>query len=202
MRIGIDIDGVLTDFETYWTERATKYLYEHGREVKYFHCYDLDIAFGFRKSKESIWEDSERDAYNKFMDELFIDYDKHCHVRYTAKEVVDKLKELGHEIVIVTRRHHSYHWFNSDDARNKVKSFLDNNGIAYDYILFAEKNKKDDCEALKIDVMLDDNPYVFDELRETGVTTVCFSTNYNEDKEYADYRVYSWYEFLYLIENM
>ena len=50
--------------------------------------------------------------------------------------------------------------------------------------------------------MLDDNPYVFEELKDTNVTTVFFSTNYNEDKDYADYRVYSWYEFLYLIENL
>ena len=53
-----------------------------------------------------------------------------------------------------------------------------------------------------LDIMLDDNPYVFHDLKGSNIKTVCFSTNYNEDDEYADYRVYSWYEFLYLIENI
>ncbi len=46
MRIGIDIDGVLTDIEKFQIEYGSKYFYEKGINIVNYKGYEITELFG------------------------------------------------------------------------------------------------------------------------------------------------------------
>jgi len=56
MRIGIDVDGVLTDIETYMWDYGSKYLMDWDMEVSIDHNeYSTIDAFGWDEEKNNIF---------------------------------------------------------------------------------------------------------------------------------------------------
>lgn len=186
MRLGIDIDGVLTDFEGYFTEESSRYQFIHNLPVYFKPVYDLDISSGMKAGSLE---------YKEYLSAVLHSYFIGCNVRRYASEVIKKLRLLGHEIIIITKRHSSY--CDDETGKKEVIKFLEKNDIEYDDIVFAShsSNKRVECESLDLDVMLDDNPYVVEDLRGSSVKMVVYHATYNYDYKDVD-RVYSWYEFL------
>ena len=93
MRIGIDIDGVLTDLEEFEIDYGSKYFYEKGilEDVK------TKINFNY----EELYMDEKYS--NEFWFEAIQDYIK-IRPRNFACEVINKLKEDGNVICIITNR--------------------------------------------------------------------------------------------------
>lgn len=201
LRLGIDIDGVITDFEGYWMEEAAKWKQVRGQKVVYYPQYGLERAYGFRNSSGDLLEDGEKE----FIRDTFLGYANHGSIRKYASEVLHILHERGHYIVIVTKRHLTYVSFGykEDRAKEEVIKFLKENDIYYDEIVFAEEsgNKREECERLSLDLLLDDCPYVVDELYGSIVKVVMMTMLFNAAIKNVD-RVYSWYEFLYYIDKL
>lgn len=201
MRLGIDIDGVLTDFDSYWREDGAKWQYLNGHDVVYKQSYNLNYSYGFTdETGKILHNDSDR-----FKHEMFFKYARECRARANAAEVMGRLRNMGHELYIITKRHLTYveAGYDIHEARQEVLDWLFYNNIYYDYIEFAEPcgEKREECERLKIDYLFDDCPYVVNDLKGTNIKCVVMSTFYNMNFE-ADYRVYSWFEFLALIEKL
>jgi uncharacterized HAD superfamily protein len=105
----------------------------------------------------------------------------------------------------VTKRYNSYTWLSIDDAKKEVKNFLDINNIYYDEICYTEEHqdKKEYCEQLSLDILLDDNPYEIQALKDSSIKSICFNAGYNHNNTDGVFaRVYSFYEFLELIESL
>ena len=196
MRIGIDIDGVLTDIEQFVIDYISKYCVENKIEYKIGDSYyDYCKTFSIRK-------ETEMDFWKQYLEYYAI----HEKARPFASEIIKKLKSDGHEIYIITAR-----WLTNreDNLGNKMRQFVENwlteNKIFYDKLIFSkaakEKKSKEILEN-KIDLMIEDSPNNINELS-NFVPIICYHAEYNKDYEGDKImRCYSWYDIYQKINNL
>ena len=191
MIIGIDIDGVLTDMFGYVYKASKKYNKENkikGEKIK--SSLHFNEHFG--------WSDEQCD---KFWDESIWEYSKNVKFYKSASKYIKKLKNDGHEIYIVTKRH-----FLSDDDEDgtRMKTLLSNQLSKYDKI-FAVNRQTTKLTPLidnKVDIMIDDEVKNIEEISKL-IPTICYTTKYN--KAYSNqnmYRCKNWREIYNLISNL
>ena len=186
MRIGIDIDGVLTDMERFLADYGSKYCVENNLPINIEKVeYDEFKTFNWTE-EQGI----------KFWNEYIIYYATKYPAREFASEIIKKLKEEGHEIYIVTAR---------DDygvpkeyvgkMRGEiVPKWLEENKIPYDKIIYTEGSKLPYVVGNYIELMIEDSPEIIKELS-SKIQVLCFNCQYNENiKGQNITRVYGWYE--------
>ena len=184
MKIGIDIDGVLTNEHDYIINNGTKYFAE--KNIPYnvsINIYDSPELFNV--SKEN---------YNMFWGYHLIDYFVNIPTRQYAKEIIKKLKEEGNEIYIITARPFTYTESKfKEDMINITKEWLAKNEIYYDELVFSN-TKLEDCNRLGIDIMIEDKPTNILSVSKS-IPVICYDQPYNKEiiKENI-YRCYSWYD--------
>lgn len=196
MRIGIDIDGVLTDLERYSVDYLSKYCVENNIDFNIGES-DYEIYKTFNITKEQ-----ENDFWNQNL-ELYAKNEK---ARSFSSEVIKKLKEDGHEIYIVTAR-----WLtNRDDEmgsnmRKLVKNWLFENEIIYDKLIFTRARKEQKHQEIRdnqIDLMIEDSPNNVNQLSSI-VPVICFDAGYNRKCEGKNImRCYSWYDIYRTINSL
>lgn len=192
MNIGIDIDGVLTDFEKWQLEVGSKFFLKYGKRIVNPDGYDSDTVFNV--SKEIDFE---------FWKENLADYAKNEPARRYAGEVVNKLQQEGNKIYIITARYLT----NRDDElgkqmRKMVIEWLKNNGINYDEIIFSPDDKLSTCKDNKIDIMIEDCLENINSISSI-IPVICFNASYNKScKGKNIYRCYTWYDIYSTIQNM
>lgn len=191
MRIGIDIDGVLTDISREMLDNGSKFFYENNIEFK-LNSLEYDDCKMLGVNEKNVL---------KYWNACLVSYVENCPIREHAKEVIKKLKEK-HEIYIITSRDE---YGMPEDFYGKMqeltKKWLEKNGIKYDKLIFTnEKLKK--CKENNIDIMIDDSPSKIYEVSKE-IKTFCYDVPYNiyvKGKNIT--RVYSWYDILNKIEKM
>ena len=191
MRIGIDMDGVITDLTRFVTNYGIKFCYENN--IKYeIHPKEYNEARALGISEE----EAER-FWNRYMPYYATQYP----AREFASEVIKKLK-VSNEIYIVTAR-------NEDglppEAYGKMKEFvnkwLEKNEIEFDKIIYTKGSKLPYCLDNNIDIMIEDAPMNIQEIS-TKIPVFCFDNSYNVGIEGENItRVYSWYDVLRVIES-
>lgn len=184
MRIGIDIDGVLTNDDDYILDTTIKYCYENNLKL-----YDDPYKYEYRKFD---WND---EILNEYRAQYFWKYVDEEPARKFASEVIKKLKEEGHEIYIITGRYKSVEDSETGNImRNKIKNWLQNNNIVYDELVFTTAPKIPDIKSRKIDVMIEDSPKTIPVISEI-THVLCYDTRYNRDLQCDNMtRVFSWYD--------
>lgn len=171
MRIGVDVDGVLTDLEAY----QLKYGKKHFKDVTDIDETGYDICDIFHCTKE------ERE---KFWTKYIWGYCLTDSPRQDAKAVIQKLVEDGHEIYILTGRSHT----TEDNVRGALfrkmlEHWLEKNGISYDDIYYCSEEqssteKYDLCKKLGIDIMIEDKAENINLIKDIA-DVVCIRTGYN-----------------------
>lgn len=195
MKIGIDIDGVLTDIEKWQLDYGSKFYYEnYHKGIINNKGYETDEIF-----------DSSRECDNLFWDKYFKDYSVNVEVRKFAAEIISNLKNEGYEIYIITARgsflSHSSSVMSKKENEQIVKKWLNKNNIYYDQIIFSPEDKLDICINNKIDIMIEDKVDNINKIS-TKIPVICYNAGYNEVcKGKNIYRVYSWYDIYYTIKN-
>lgn len=185
MRIGIDIDGVLTDLEQYQLDCGSKYVYEHFKSgVVNGEAYETFDILGI-----------DNDTDDLFWKEYLEDYATLEPARKFAAEVIGKLRSDGYEIYIITAR---YLTDRNDELglrmRTKVKDWLLKNGICYDKLIFSPEDKLNVCKDNSIDLMIEDKVDNIKKISEV-IPVICFNASYNRDLEGNNIiRCYSWYD--------
>ncbi len=188
MRIGIDIDGVLTNYENFIRVYGTKFNYEENIEMK-----NLD----FSKYDEQETYNWTNEQYEKFWNQYLEWYATKYPAREYSSEILKTLKNRGNEIIIITARNNEgLPKEKHQEMKVLVKQWLKENDIIYDKLIFSESSKRKICIEEKIDVMVDDSPYVLEELK-NDIKTVCFDASYNKNIETI--RVYEWYQLLQIL---
>ena len=188
MRIGIDIDGVLTDVERWQLDYGSKFYYErYQKEIVDFEGYDTNQIFNVDdKLDEEFWR------------EYFKEYSLNVEVRKFANEVIDKLKQDGHQIYIITARgsflSHSADVMSIEENQQIVLNWLKNNHINYDKIIFSPEDKLDICKENNIDLMIEDKVDNINKISKI-IPVICFHAGYNKDCKNSNIiRCYSWYD--------
>lgn len=149
MRIGLDVDGVLTNLEKYQLQKGIEYF---GKEKLIDEsAYDIREMFGCtEEERERFWI--------KYIWEYCL-LEKS---RDGASELTQKLKSNGDYIYIITGRAHTTEKNMCGILFRKMLIYkLKKDGIKYDDIFFCNENnsaneKYEICKRLNLDVMIDD----------------------------------------------
>lgn len=173
MSIGVDIDGVLTDFERFVNSHGIKYFKKtRNTQIVDPNGFDVDQVFGVSKKQlRKFWR-------------------KHCYsyciaesARDGASEVISALRREGKTITIITGRMKSYNKnLLGVLMRNSVKFWLWKNNIEYDKIIFCQENdnKVEICNDLGIEIIVEDKPQNILAISK-AIPTICVDASYNRE---------------------
>ena len=192
MNIGIDIDGGLTKFERELVDYATKMSVDEGWPI------DIDLS-QYDELKAFKWN---TDQTMKFWNKYILKYFEETAPRTFAPEVIEKLRNDGHKIILITARDEygvpQEHWGKEQQI---TKDWLSKNNIKYDKLIF-ETEKMQPCIENKIDVMIEDSPHNIEELS-SKIKVIKFDCQYNRDVSNKNVSTaYSWYHIYDIIEEM
>ena len=192
MNIGIDIDNVISNFNEVLKEEFLK----HDKELR-----NTGIVNPNLYVTQGMFDWSEDEIWGFYLENIGR-IAKSLEVKPGAKEYIDKLKEDGHMIVIITGRD------NGDyaDPWNITENWLKQKEIKYDKLIITDayKNNKhaktEKCFENNIDIMIDDSIHNCMDCIENNITTLLMDTPYNRvEKDMI--RVNNWEEVYEFIKN-
>lgn len=191
MNIGIDIDGVLVDDDTYRLDTMAKYCFENKLP-------NLDNPYKY-EDKCNWSKEIEEDYRQKY----YYEYLKNAPVKAFAPEVIEKLHNEGNKIIIVTGRYKTQENSNTGEKMRKYTSdWLSKNNIIYDEICYAYCPKLKEIKEKNIDIMIEDSPETISKIVEI-TKVLCFDNRYNRDLICNNMtRVFSWYDIYRKINNL
>ena len=183
MKIGIDIDDVLTDTSKVIVEFFQKYE-TSGDGMKHI----VEIMRG-----ELLTENIKK-FYNLYINQML--REANLKDKYAA-EVINRLFSEGNQIYFITAR--SEEKFKGSEQIT-IETLRDNN-IKYSKIIFNASEKAKICSRNNIDFFVDDSVRNCEEVSKMGIETVVFTTKINENIKTNIARVSSWRELENRIEN-
>ena len=101
-----------------------------------------------------------------------------------ASQIIDKLKEDGHELCIVTSRPDSGY----DDLKGRIEKGLKANEIHIDTIYTDARDKGSYCKEHNFDLLIDDNIRQIESAKSHGIQAILF----NELKSYNGLQTTTW----------
>ena len=165
MRIGIDIDDTLTDVKEELIEAGEKYARSLGKDIK------VDKNFEDKNNNGNKWQEMFQFNYEElkyFLKDIQESITNKAKPRENVVEVINKLKNDGNEIIIITARDSEFH----DDPYKYSKDWLDKNNIYYDKLVVNARNKDDACIKEKIDLFIDDSESNCLKVKKAGIKTI------------------------------
>ncbi len=150
MIIGIDIDDTLTNIHDKLIDASFDYAKQLGKEVNVNKSHVDDS-----KNDGNIYQQMFGFTYAElkyFLREIQESITETAKPRKDVRKVLEDLHKDGHKIVIVTARDYEFH---EDPYAQSIK-WLKDNKIYYDKIIANARNKYMVCDALDIDVFIDD----------------------------------------------
>ena len=190
MKIGIDIDNVISNFND---TLLNEYLL-HDKELRNSGIINKNAEY-VRRGMFDWSEDEEITFYKNNIEKIV----KKLGVIEGAKEYIDKLHDDGHIICIITGRDNGEH----TEPYNMTKKWLEDNNIYYDDLILTDtydkRAKTKQCLEHNIDIMIDDSVRICSDCIENGITTILMDTPYNKYSNIQ--RVKSWEEFYRYVSN-
>lgn len=187
MRIGLDIDNVISNFE----EDIEKEYLKHNAKVidktKWIDegRYDWSIEQSIKFYKSNI----ERIATN------------FSTINFATKNI-DKLKEDGNQIYIISGRDNGEY----KNPYEMTKKWLEENHIYYDKLIltnaYDNHAKTEECKKNNIDIMIDDSPRICMNLQENGIKVLMMERKVMKQKDFNIERVSTWQEIYTKISSM
>lgn len=190
MKIGIDLDGVVIDSETTFRTYEEIYAVEelggkkitNSEEPKFQQRYD--------------WTKEEQ---KQFIDKYFLEVSKNSGLMSGFVPVYKRLKEQGHEFVVITARGGFV-----EEMKDDAERVLNENGIVFDKYYWKNDDKVQACLDEKVDLMIDDDHRIIKRLNDNGIKTLYFrDTNLLRLPETElNYEVNNWGDiYRYINEN-
>lgn len=190
MKIGIDIDGVILDYE-----RVLK---------TYGDLYDF-----IELKKSGIVNRNEhylRDRYNwteeermNFVNKYFLKLSKIAPFIPGAKDVINMLQKDGNELIVISARGGMV-----EEMKDVAMERFDQEKIKFDKYYWKQIDKLEVLQREKIDVMIDDSYAVCKELSENKIKTIYFRDKEMKKLEQNEYlkEVSNWGEIYRYIKGM
>ena len=149
MKIGIDIDDTISEtFETL-LPYSQKYTIEDLKKESKIYIKD-EYANHFYIVYMNGWNEKEAtDFWSKYYGEIL----KKVNIKKFASEVINKLKQEGHKIYLITAR-----WdMPNDDIQGITKQWLIENNVEYDELIINVSDKLKLVKEKNIDIFIDDS---------------------------------------------
>ena len=190
MRIGIDIDNVISNFNEMLLET---YLI-HDKELRNTGIINPNAKY--IRTGMFDWSNEEELSFYKDNIEGIA---KKLKVKEKVKEYIDRLHSDGHLIYIITGRDNGEY----SEPYNMTKKWLDENNIYYDNLILTDAYdmhaKSLECLKNDIDIMIDDSVRICSDLITSGITTILMDTPYNRKINIK--RVKNWEEFYEFVSS-
>ena len=192
MNIGIDIDNVISNFDEALLEEYLK----HDNDLRGTGI--VNKALHITHGMFDWTEKEEREFYLANIERIV----KTLNVKDGAKEYIDKLKQDGHNIFIITGRDNGEY----TNPVEMTQKWLKENNIYYDKLIFTNAYKNDKhgktekCFENNIDIMVDDSVHICKDCMENNITTLLMDRVVTR-KEKGMTRVKDWKEIYEFISN-
>ena len=189
MRIGLDIDNVITDFDK-------KILEEFYKEDKNKRNKGIINPNGNWIKNMFDWSEEEvEEFFNKNMQEFAKVFEPRKKVKY----YMDKLLKNGHQLYLISHRSFPHY----TNAYEVTKNWLKDNNIHYTKLILSNStNKSKECKENNIDIMFDDVRKNCHQLIENGINCYLMGTNYNQKNINNLKVVKDWKELYEVISKM
>ena len=189
MRLGIDIDNVLSNFN----DVLLKDYLEYDKELRNNGIINKDVYI----RKMFDWsEDEEKNYYKNNIERIAQDFTpiKDC------SKYIKELRNAGHSIYIISGRDNGEY----SDPYTMTIEWLKKYDIEYDKLILTDaykhQEKADYCIENNIDIMIDDSIHVCEKCAENNIECILFETPYNK-KENRFNKVSNWQELYEFISN-
>ena len=190
MRIGIDIDNVISNFN----EMLLETYLMHDKELRNTGIINPNAKY--IRTGMFDWSNEEELSFYKDNIEGIA---KKLKVKEKAKEYIDRLHSDGQLIYIITGRDNGEY----SEPYNMTKKWLDENNIYYDNLILTDAYdihaKSLECLKNDIDIMIDDSVRICSDLITSGITTILMDTPYNRKINIK--RVKNWEEFYEFVSS-
>ena len=184
MKIGIDIDDTMTDTFDY----LMPYIAEYFKvDINYLKDNNISYSTFPSEMKKNEFE---------FAKTYYDDVIPNTPFKPKVAEYINKIRDLGHEIIIITARNKSLY---TDEYKTTIKELKDNN-INYDKLICSfDKDKV--CKNENIDLFIDDSIENCNKVSKLGIETLLFTSKSNMGSETNLNRVYSWEDIYNFVSN-
>ena len=191
MRIGIDIDNVISNFN----EELLKAYIEHDKELRNTGIVNKNASY-IRNDMFDWSNEEESSFYINNIERIA----KKLELIENADKYINKLKEEGHKIYIISGRDNGEY----TNPYDMTTSWLKNHNIKYDELILTNAYYSDEkakiCEEKNIDVMIDDSSRVCNSMKKHNIKSIIMDTPYNK-QEKETLRAYSWKELYCILNN-
>ncbi len=146
MNIGVDIDGVLTDYCKFLYSDCKKFFRKKCNKKGYWISETYDIT---KEEEDKMWK------------ALYLQYLQNAKVRFASRWFLRRLKKLGHTIFLITARggHGEDSKIPPEQEIVETQNWLKKNNLIYDSLNSTTGSKVNFCKEHNIAVMIDDAPH-------------------------------------------
>lgn len=198
MNIGIDIDDTIANsFETVFADSQKFDIEVVGNNGALRNMGKTEDHHYI----EAIYNWSE-EQYEQFWITYLMKYITKSQPKIDAPEVIQKLKEEGHKIYIITSRYENEVYPN---VIMPTKEWFMKNKIPYDELVMDVQEKAKACKKYGIDLFIDDSITHCRNIEKEGIKTLVYTTTMNQAVEVEKEgltRAYSWPQIYYLVQEM
>jgi len=138
--------------------------------------------------------DEMQNFYKKYLPLMMNNYQ----LKDNARAVINRLKEAGHKIIIITARGYT----KGLGQEEITKAYFKKHGIVVDKIIFGKRKKCSACIEEKLDLMVDDSVRIVEDLKNSGIKSVLFNSICNAHEQINIDRVNNWLELEEYINNL
>ena len=185
MNIAVDIDDTLTESFDYFLPYVAEFFGADENELR-----ERDISY---INLPPEWKERELDFCKTYYDRLVAD----TPFKPDAAWGINRLRELGHKIFIITARTSDFY----TDPYVTTRQELENGGIKYDRLICTFEKAKA-CADEGISVIIDDFPKNCEAAIDRGIYAVLFESKANKNAETRAVRAANWDEVVRAVEGI
>ena len=160
MKIGIDIDGVILDYERVLKTYGDLYDFIELKKDGIINRNEHYLRNRYD------WTDEER---MNFVNKYFLKLSKQTPLIPGAKDVIDMLQKEGNELIIISARGGMI-----EEMKDVAIKKFEKEGISFNKYYWKQDDKLEVAKKEKIDVMIDDSYDVCKKLSSNGIKTIYF----------------------------
>lgn len=166
MIIGLDIDGVIADFDA----KVLEYVLLEDKKKRNKGIINSNASYitegMFDWSKEEF-----RDFFKQYREEIV----KNSDVIDGAIDYMKQLKEDGHKLVLITYRTDKMY----QNPRQITEDWLEIHQIPYDKLVLSKsRNKVEECRNEQVDLYVDDSIWNCEKVLENDIPVCLFQTRF------------------------
>lgn len=189
MKIGIDIDGVILDYERVLKTYGDLYDFIELKKDGLVNRHEHYLRNRYN------WTEEER---MNFVNKYFLQLSRQTNLIPGANDVIKMLQKEGHELIIISARGGML-----PEMRDVAIEKFDQVGLAFSKYYWKQDDKLEVAQKEKIDYMIDDSYDVCKKLSENGIKTIYFRDKEMKKLEQNENlkEVSNWGEIYRIIKN-